>query len=203
MIQPDIDLLHPNKDDLLKKWEKELAEVAPLNKWDLPEELAWWAEYATRCNEILELGAYNGASTKIMLLANPDLKIVVIDLWEDEGTQHTFMEALDEFNVAGRLEAYHDTTENGLRQLLENRTEMFDGLLVDAGHTYDLVYSDIVLGMQLMKPGTLICGHDYHPPWPDNGVSQAVRALFADDQHSNPMGSIWAYQMPDPDKEAA
>jgi predicted O-methyltransferase YrrM len=178
--------------------------VAPLNKWDLPEELAWWAEYATRCTEILELGAYNGASTKIMLLANPDLKIHVIDLWEDEGTYETFDKAMilmPEGCVyqTGRVTANRDTTENGIRQLLEDRTEMFDGLLVDAGHTYDLVYSDIVLGMQLMKPGTLIMGHDYHPSWPDNGVSQAVRALFADDQHSNPMGSIWAYQMPDPD----
>jgi hypothetical protein len=48
--------------------------------------------------------------------------------------------------------------------------------------------------MQLMKPGTLICGHDYHKEWADNGVSQAVIELLPG--HSNPCESIWAYQMP-------
>ncbi len=194
-----IDLLHPDKDALLKKWEKELAAVAPLNKWDLPEELAWWAEYATHCTEILELGGYNGASTKIMLLANPEVKVLCIDLWEDDGTMKTFREANAEFIENGRLTPWWGTTENGLRQLLEDRTEPFDGFLVDAGHTYELVYSDIVLGLQLMKPGTLISGHDYHPAWSDNGVSQAVKDLFPDDTHSNPIASIWAHRISNPE----
>lgn len=198
-----IDLLNPDKAALRKKWEQELAAVHDLNKWDLPEELAWWAEYATGRTEILELGAYNGASTVIMLLANPDLKISVIDLWEDAGTFETFLKATEEYRygINGRLDFSRTTTENGLRELLEDRTIAFDGLLIDAGHTKELVWSDIVLGMQLMKPSTLICGHDYHPSWPDNGVSQAVIELFPNKEgrtlHANPCESIWIHQMPE------
>lgn len=192
MIEP-INLLNPDKGALLKKWEKELAIVAPLNKWDLPAELAWWAEYATRCHDILELGAYNGASTKIMLLANPELNVYVIDLWQDPGTKETFMDATKDFIAERRLEISQDTTENGMRHLLQfgNR---FDGLLIDAGHTKELVLNDISLGMQLMKPGTLICGHDFHEPWEDNGVSQAVKELLPG--YIEPIESIWAYRLP-------
>jgi hypothetical protein len=203
-----IDLLNPDKGalgaELKAKWEHLLPEVTHLNKWDRDEELFWWAEWASTRSEILELGAYNGASTKIMLLANPDLKIYVIDLWEDPGTQETFDKAMEEF-MGGRIEditegrqsrikIWWGTTESGLKHLLDEGVNAFDGLMVDAGHTKELVLTDIRLGLQLMQPGTLICGHDYHPSWPDNGVSQAVIELLPG--HVNPIASIWAFQMP-------
>jgi hypothetical protein len=192
-----IDLANPDRGAITKKWAGELEAVAPLNKWDLPEELAYFAEYATRCTEIIELGAYQGASTRIMLMANPALKVFVIDLWEDAGTKETFEEAMrqpqEDFVATGRVEVFHGTTEDGMMDLL-HRGRSFDGLLVDAGHTKELVGRDIILGRQLMKPGTLIIGHDYHPSWHDNGVSQAVIELLPG--HTNPIASIWAYQMP-------
>jgi predicted O-methyltransferase YrrM len=192
---PMIEIHAPNKEDLLTKWAMALEQVEPLNKWDLPEELAYFAEYATHCTDILELGAYNGASTKIMLLANPNLRVTVIDLWEDEGTEDTFKNAMEPFRAENRIIAFKDSTENGMKILMEFRAANYDGLLIDAGHTYELVYNDILLGMQLVKPGSLITGHDYHPPWPDNGVSQAVKDLLPG--HYNPIASIWAYKIPE------
>lgn len=190
----EIDLLKPNRDDLLKKWEKELEAVAHLNKWDLPEELAWWAEYASTRSRILELGSYNGASTKIMLLANPEAQIHVIDLWEDANTYETFCLALGE-HFGKRIFYDRRSTEEGLFLLEQGEFhQYFDGLMIDAGHTKELVSKDILLSQPLMRPKSLICGHDYHPSWSDNGVSQAVIELLTG--HSNPCASIWAYQMP-------
>jgi predicted O-methyltransferase YrrM len=189
-----IEIHCPNKEELLKKWEKELEVVAPLNKWDLPEELAYWAEYATHCTNLLELGAYNGASTKIMRLANPELKITVIDLWEDEGTYETFLRALssgDNSIFPTSVSFFRLPTEEGLKMLSESVGNCyFDGLLVDAGHTEDLVTKDILMSLPLMKPGCLVTGHDFHPNWEDNGVAKAVKKLLPG--HFNPMGSIWA-----------
>lgn len=183
-----IEIHAPNKEDLLKKWEKELKAVEHLNKWDLPEELAFWAEHATHCTNLLELGAYNGASTKIMRLANPKLKITVIDLWEDEGTKETFWNALRPDLEIGDIAYFHTSTEKGL-DTLNAIGGCFDGLLVDAGHTEDLVTKDILLSLPLMKPGCLLTGHDFHPNWEDNGVAKAVKKLLPG--HFNPIGSIW------------
>jgi predicted O-methyltransferase YrrM len=189
-----IEIHCPNKEELLKKWEKELEAVAHLNKWDLPEELAFWAEYATHCTNLLELGAYNGASTKIMMLANPELKITVIDLWEDNGTYETFKDSLREDLEDGNVTYARGITEKGLeimnRHLGRPDWIPFDGLLVDAGHTEDLVTKDIQMSLPLMKPGCLLTGHDFHPNWEDNGVAKAVKKLLPG--HFNPMGSIWA-----------
>lgn len=193
-----IDLLNPDKEQLLLKWKDELAAVDHLNRWDLNIELSWWAEYSSTRNDILELGAYNGASTKIMSLANPNSHITVIDLWEDEGTFETFKNALNQEIDDDRVSFQRSTTEEGLTRLidalLKNHCGIlpFDGCMIDAGHLEHLVDSDISLSSALMVKGSLICGHDYHPSWDDNGVSKAVKKAFPGDRHSNPIGSIWA-----------
>jgi predicted O-methyltransferase YrrM len=197
-----IDLLNPDKAELLKKWEKELKEVMPLNKWDMPAELAWLAEYGTRCTKLLEHGAYNGASTKIMLLANPTLHIMVVDLWED-GNKGTFDEAMKPFE--DRVTVYHASTEEAVKEMRKfydhipadsdlARVTKFDGLFIDAGHTKELVMHDIRESVPLMQPGSLICGHDLHAEWECNGIARALEELQL--PYVKACESIWAYQMP-------
>lgn len=178
-------MLDLNEPNIRHKWEHLLPEVRHLNKWDDEQELVWWAEYASHCARLLELGAYNGASTKIMCLANPDLKIHVIDLWEDEGTHETFKQALAEEIADGRVTFERTDTVAGLMDLNGG----FDGLLVDAGHLYHHVESDLRLGLPLVKKGVLVCGHDYRINLPDDGVTKAVNERFA--KVYNPACSIW------------
>lgn len=189
-----IDLLNPNKDDLLKKWEKELDAVEKFNPWDTKEELAWWAEYASTRNTILELGSYRGASTKIMCLANPSAKITVIDLWEDDNTHEEFLVNLAPELSDKQVVFTRDTTWRGLERLMHLGQNNFDGCMIDAGHTEELVVGDIERCIPLMLPGTLICGHDHHEAWHDNGVSKAVNRIFPD--RVLPCFSIWAAQLP-------
>ena len=190
-----IDLLNPNRDDLLKKWEKELEIVQPSNKWDLAEELCYWAEYASTRNNILELGAYNGASTKIMCLANPNAKITVIDLWEDAGTHEAFLANLAPEIFDNRVTWTRDTTWRGMERLMQVGEASFDGCMIDAGHTEELVAGDIERCIPLMKPGTLLCGHDFHDAWADNGVSKAVMRLLPQWKRPLPTASIWCAQL--------
>jgi predicted O-methyltransferase YrrM len=181
-----INLLNPNTDELKAKWADVLRQVRPLNKWDDENEIAWWCEYATGCTKLLELGAYNGASTKAMRLANPDLKIHVIDLWEDAGTLDTFKGALADDIKAGLVTYDHADTVAGLTDLNGG----FDGFLVDAGHLYQHVESDLRLGLPLIKKDVLVCGHDFRVNLPDDGVTRAVRERFT--CLFNTTCSIWA-----------
>lgn len=181
-----IDLLKPNTEELLSKWGEVLNRVRYLNKWDDERELAWWCEYASRCSYLLELGAYNGASTKAMRLANPELRIHVIDLWEDAGTFETFSEALSADIASGKVTYDHTDTVAGLTDL----NGSFDGLMVDAGHLYHHVESDLRLGLPQVKEGVLVCGHDYRVNLPSDGVTRAVNERFS--EVFNPTCSIWA-----------
>lgn len=181
-----INLLKPNTDELKAKWADVLRQVRPLNKWDDEQEIVWWCEYATGCTKLLELGAYNGASTKAMRLANPDLKIHVIDLWEDAGTFETFKGALADDIKAGYVTFERADTVAGLTDL----NGAFDGLLVDAGHLYHHVESDLRLGLPLVKEGVLVCGHDFRAFLPEDGVTRAVNERF--NIVFNPTCSIWA-----------
>lgn len=178
-----------HRDELLAKWQHVLIEVSKANLWDLPQEIAWLCEYCQGRLHILELGAYNGASTKAMLLANPDLKIHVVDTWDDAGTHENFLGLLAGEIHDGRLTFYHGSTEAFFKSGPDMR---FDGCFIDAGHSKENVVCDIVGATSLMNPGTWICGHDYHAEWPDNGVSQAVRELCPG--HVIVMESIWAWR---------
>lgn len=52
----------------------------------------------------------------------------------------------------------------------------FDLIFIDAGHNYEDVRDDIFVWLPLLKPGGVICGHDYASYHP--GVIQAVDQLI-------------------------
>jgi predicted O-methyltransferase YrrM len=191
-MEPNMILLtNPDVPELMQRWGHIAKAVQPLNKWDDNLEIMWWCEYATNCTKLLELGSYNGASTKAMLMANPTLRIHVIDLWEDAGTQETFKAAMGHEISTGQVTFEHTDTVSGLTALhQEGKREEFDGLLIDAGHLYEHVSADLKLGLPLVKQGTLVCGHDYRANLPEDGVTKAVRERFT--KLWNPVCSIWA-----------
>lgn len=71
-------------------------------------------------------------------------------------------------------------------------------VFIDADHTRAAVTRDIELAMRLIKPGGLVCGHDYGvADWP--GVTLAVDsyALDSPDYHAQrEAGSIWSLRLP-------
>jgi hypothetical protein len=53
----------------------------------------------------------------------------------------------------------------------------FDLVFIDADHHYDAVRFDIINYAPLVRPGGILCGHDYGPRPMRNGLIQAVNEL--------------------------
>lgn len=186
-----IDLLHPDKDALLKKWEKELAIVLPSNIFDTEAELAWIAEVATRHDYIIECGSYGGCSTKMMTLANLGATIVCLDDWADAGIYEQFCDMMDSEMEAGRVIAIRGNTSEGFAKIGIAPTFAF----IDASHLYDGVKADIQGALKIMRGG-LIAGHDYRHGNPLDGVNRAAHEMFPE-RLFFPADSIWATTLPE------
>lgn len=183
-----IDLNSPNHEELLAKWRDIIKATAHIFTWTSNLELSWLAEYATRCSRILEIGSYSGRSAKVMLLANPYLKLVSLDTWDDGNlTQYTVN--LEEHIRAGRVSFFQGMSQN----LFDHMDPYFDGSFVDGGHEEHLVIADIKGTIPLMKPGSLMSGHDFRAA-EKNDVWRGVTAELGD-KVKNPVESIWTYQL--------
>lgn len=176
------------KEALRNQWQPVLDKVRRVFSWTTESELALLCEYATRCDTILELGTYVGKSAACMLMANPELRMVCVDLWDDEGTYEEAFFNLRHFK--GRVTLVRMTTHDFLRDEELFPREPYSGVFIDAGHLFFDVKGDIELATPLITPGALWLGHDYRQHLPEDGVTKAVRELVND--YKNPVDSIWS-----------
>jgi len=63
-------------------------------------------------------------------------------------------------------------TSTAAHRVLKHLAIAPDAIYVDAGHEFDEVDTDLRLYFDLLKPGGVLFGDDYHPGWP--GVVKAV-----------------------------
>lgn len=123
---------------------------------------------------LLEIGAWLGQSTRVLLDANPDAHVISIDHWkgsqEHSGFRYTFLPVLFEtflvncWDFRDRLVPVRETSLNGLEIVAECNVQP-DLILVDASHEYQDVLKDIETSHRLF-PNAIICGDDYNwiPP---------------------------------------
>ena len=132
---------------------------------------------------IVEIGSYTGQST--MMFADKAKLVISVD---------PFMNDYDDYDDACHAadiptEVYQKFLENTVSyknishirmtsddaiKVLENLK--IDMLYIDGVHTYDQVKKDIENYKHIIKPGGLICGHDYCPAF--QGVMDAVDEAF-------------------------
>lgn len=107
---------------------------------------------------ILEIGAYKGRSAAILAENSKDtVRVISVDI-NDMTNYHpkvTFMIA-----DSKRLEW----------------NQPIDLLWIDGDHEFAGVYSDIQRFSEYLKPGGIICGHDF--VWHEQGVIKAVQELI-------------------------
>jgi Methyltransferase domain len=75
----------------------------------------------------------------------------------------------------------------------------FDLVFIDADHSYRSAVADIMAWLQRLKPGGIVCGHDYHGRrvYDDAGVTRAVDKIFKGREVLTwPPSSIWCYRVP-------
>lgn len=164
-----------------------------------------------------EIGVFRGSLSR-RLLVRPDLRLIMVDSWGEyrDGYAESgdFVASLTAAEQAGNRE----TAELHVR-FAEARCTVTQGdsvqaaatvgdgeldfVFIDADHTYGACRADIAAWAPKLKPGGLLCGHDYDRPDLPNvrwGVKQAVDefaeahglAVELDDDHT------WFIRMPGP-----
>lgn len=186
-----INLLNPSqseRDELLQKWKHIYHDKTfRIFTWDTQLELAWIAEYASRCTNYLEIGCYAGRSAKVALLANPNLTMTILDTWDDEGVYEDCV-----YNLRKEIGDERAKLIRGVSQeTIEQIKEQFDGCWIDGGHLTELVESDIKNVLTKMKPVSLMAGHDFHG---NNDVAQGVKNILGDNFY-NPVDSVWCHKL--------
>jgi predicted O-methyltransferase YrrM len=188
-----INLLNPSqeeKDELLRRWWHIYHDKTfRIFTWDTHGEMAWIAEYATRCTNYLEIGCYAGRSAKIALLANPTLKMTILDTWDDEGVFEDCQHNLRKEIAEGRVTLIRGLSQETISQV---KDQQFDGCWIDGGHLTPLVEADIRNVLPLMKSGSVMAGHDFRG---DNDVAQGVRNVLGNNFY-NPIDAVWCSEVP-------
>jgi hypothetical protein len=88
--------------------------------------------------------------------------------------EELYIHALHRLRKTGNpIDLIRVTSHEGFAVVNEN----IDFVFIDAKHTYENVYTDILLWKTLVKKGGIIAGHDYnHPSYP--GIKKAVHMHF-------------------------
>ncbi|MFO0967978.1 MAG: class I SAM-dependent methyltransferase [Gemmataceae bacterium] len=158
-------------------------------------ELAWLAEQAAGRACVVELGSWRGRSTAALATAGA---VFAIDWWlgspemqEDFSDARVFAQFQSNlaFEIAAGLVRplalnLRDPHARAIARRIIGRG--VDMVFVDADHSHAAVLEDIALAQALLRPGGLLCGHDYGQY---EGVTRAVNGNFP--AVANPVGSIW------------
>lgn len=132
---------------------------------------------------IVEVGSWMGASARHMAeLASkhhPDVEIVCVDTWL-ASVEHWVGNAARPPFVNGVSQLYHQFLSNTLHAGLQSIITPFpidsvngglvlkhhkvqaDLIYIDAGHEYESVSADLKLYKDLVRPGGILLGDDYH-----------------------------------------
>lgn len=169
-------------------------------------------------SRLLEIGSYRGGSTVALghaaLLKQHD--IYCVDVWGGYQQQPDFvnmdssklhdMTILQEFIrntsfVKDRLCMLRGNSAD-FREILTS--DLFSMVFIDGAHDYDSVVEDIIFGLKVIRPGGILCGHDYHSRGID--VKKAVHDIIISSEALTVKGlvsgtSIWYVVVEDPTYE--
>jgi predicted O-methyltransferase YrrM len=162
--------------------------------WMPESELRWLRQQASTHKNIVEIGSFMGRST-VALAENTRGTVTAVDTWagSDEPEHKKMLEGksedwlFQEFlkNTAG-LPNILAVRMKSLDAASYMRHQKFDMVFIDASHDYENVKADILAWRELLIPGGLLCGHDFHSGAP--GVIKAVLELVPGARGSE---SIW------------
>lgn len=170
-----------------------------IDGWMSDAELNWIRQNVIGAKKILEIGSWKGRSTAAIIEGmDHDAVLVCIDTWrgsDNEEIHNIAKDASDpiwrEFytnhkkNIDnGKIVTMRMSSKDALEKL-ENNTEQFDCIFIDADHSYEACKADIKGSLRVLKNDGLLCGHDYMS-WP--GVTKAVDEMCG---VSTEIDSVW------------
>lgn len=178
---------------LMAKWIQLIRKSDHIKTWTGDGELAYIMEEATKANLIIEIGTWLGRSAKVMLDANPNTLLTCVDPGIVDFIFETAAYFLKDQIVSGHcsmIKKYSHEAAVDLSHLLGK----IDMVWIDGNHAFEYVYQDLKTWIPFVRPGGLICGHDYETN-PKNGVARAVEFVIMEPV-MEPVPRVWAYRKP-------
>lgn len=179
---------------LIVKWHHVIG-VHPIPTWTEPATLAYCAERASQCKTMIECGSYLGVSAKVMLAANPQLHLWVVDhfkafAWNKEVCAYFLRDEI----AQGRCEIIEGDSQRAFDMLGRHMADRIDGCWCDDGHAVEDLQRDIRCFMPLLKSGGELFGHDFDVP--HNDVAQGVLSMIPERQLTFPVPRVWSWIRP-------
>lgn len=179
-----------------------ISRALKISGWMSQEELLWLAEQASQphVSRIAEVGSWHGRSTRAFAdNIVPGGVVYAIDTWK--GSPEIASElrgmppdwALEQFR-ANLSDCPNVTVVQRPSQeaAVSWQDPLLDLVFIDADHSYAHCRADILAWRPLLRPGGILCGHDYAQGW--DGVIRAVNELVPGAKHGP--GSIWYDVLP-------
>lgn len=117
---------------------------------------------------IVELGVEQGVYSEILCQANPQAKVFLIDAWKAYRgyRDHVSQDKLDGFfeitqeRVAkyGNAHIIRGFSMDVVKKFPDNT---FDAVYLDGNHKFQYFANDLAEWHRKVKPGGIVCGHDY------------------------------------------
>jgi hypothetical protein len=143
---------------------------------------------------VVEIGSFAGGSAGVFLGSGKVDMLYCVDPWLDgydaaddasditSRAEHQFDKVMREYR--GKYLKVKLSSQEALRSSpLRSFVGAVDVVYIDGNHVYEAVREDILGYSTLLKPGGVLCGHDYvhgHPVL--GGVAQAVDGLLTVDK---------------------
>lgn len=107
-------------------------------------------------NRGAEIGVLRGGHARCILKKWKGDTLFLIDVWKNIENKKAALNRLKEFE--NRCKIIHKSSINAANEI---RNESLDFCYIDANHKYEYIYVDIRTWWDKVKPGGLLCGHDY------------------------------------------
>lgn len=132
---------------------------------------------------VVEIGVFAGHFSQMILTEFPTVQLIGIDpyIGKDGTFPGNFSKTLDPDVAYSNAQDIYDRYGEDRSRLLAVTSEeaaehipdeMVDLVFVDGCHLYHCVDTDLRLYVPKVKPGGIVCGHDFGPQW--GGVVRAV-----------------------------
>ncbi len=132
----------------------------------------------------VELGVFRGDFSRVILdILNP-LRLYLVDPWEIDKSKVYSDNGPTAYSTNTELEQVREQFRNDSRALIfrgysYDAVKSFpdhclDFIYIDASHLYEDVKRDLNGYLPKLKPGGLMCGHDYFDTYLNFGVVKAV-----------------------------
>lgn len=171
---------------------------SPVRRWEVLAGLA----QSIGAKSFVEVGCKEGRTTGFLLANLPELEVIAIDPWapvanSDEDykdwdfadIEAKFWQNVGEHRV--RCDMWQTTSWEAAHSV-QLHGKQFDIVFIDAAHDYDNCLADIKAWWPLVRPGGMLCGHDYQHNFP--GVMRAVAKAFPLIRVAVCPDSVWVVQ---------